>query len=250
MDPLGRMGFVRSVALRESGDVVKLKRKFSPLKPPRLKLSRASSQIADDSNEVTVSKISETSADIFDMDPAIASKVDQITLAEVRNHIVDLMRYAFGFENASFVRSQILAALETASFVAVAKQSDFRRVLCHVHSQQLNGEALGGWIRILLDLLWPDGVWGKPKPILTEDEEALLKIESREKLHEGFPNKFRKILGKELTREGLDMVHDMIQNRLVVKSMFYMLFDLVWIEILPELRDSLPCATALDLDLL
>ena len=57
-------------------------------------------------------------------------------------------------------------------------------------------------------------------------------------------------MGKELTKEGLDLTHELFQNRLVLKSMFYMLFDLIWIEILPELRDSLPCASALDLDLL
>jgi Sorting nexin C terminal len=114
----------------------------------------------------------------------------------------------------------------------------------------LNGEALGGSIQMLLDLLWPDGVWMTPKPLLTEEEEALLKEDSILKLQECFPDSLRTILGKELTKDGLDMIHEMLQNRLVVKSMFYMLFDLVWIEILPELRDSLPCASALDLDLL
>ena len=122
-------------------------------------------------------------------------------LAEVRNRIVDLMRYAFGFENASFVRSQMLSALETASFVAIAKQSDFRRVLYDLHSKQLNGDAIGGWIRSVLDLLWPDGVWGETKPLLSEEEEAALREDSRRKLHESLPDKFRKILGQELTKE-------------------------------------------------
>jgi hypothetical protein len=31
--------------------------------------------------------------------------------------------------------------------------------------------------------------------------------------------------------------------------MFYMLFDLVWIELLPELGDMLPGAEALDIDI-
>ncbi|KAL3920500.1 MAG: hypothetical protein SGILL_003233, partial [Bacillariaceae sp.] len=251
MDPLGRMEFIRSVALKESGDVVKLKRKFSPRKEAKKPASRDSSQTSNRAGGVSSStKSTESSADLVDMDPGIASKVDQIALAEVRNHIVELMRYSFGFENASFVRSQMLAALETASFVAIAKQSDFRRALYTVHSQKLNGDALGGYVRMLLDLLWPDGVWMKPRPLLTKEEEDNLRTESLAKLHSEFPDRFRKILGKELTKEGLDMIHEMLQNKLVVKSMFYMLFDLIWIEILPELRDSLPCASALDLDLL
>jgi Sorting nexin C terminal len=250
MDPLGRMGFVRSVALKDNGEVVKLRRKFSPRKPakPR-RLSRMSSKAVSEANDGKTTSASESSSDLIYMDPATASKVDQIALAEVRNHFVDLLRYSFGFENASFVRSQVLAALETASFVAVAKQSNFRRALYNIHSRQLNGEALGGWVRMLLDLLWPDGVWMKSKPLLTEEEETLLREQSLVKLHANFPDTLRTILGKELTKEGLDMIHEMMQNRLVVKSMFYMLFDLVWIEILPELRDSLPCASALDLDL-
>ena len=251
IDPLCRMGFIRSVALKESGDVVKLKRKFSPRKPIKKALSRASSQASNGTDGIDPSSNAlESSSEIIDMDPGIAAKVDQIALSEVRNHIVELMRYSFGFENASFVRSQMLAALETASFVAIAKQSDFRRALYTLHSQKLNGDALGGYVRTLLDLLWPDGVWMKPRPLLTQEEEDRLRTESLAKLHSGFPDRFRKILGKELTKEGLDMTHEMLQNKLVVKSMFYMLFDLVWIEILPELRDSLPCASALDLDLL
>jgi hypothetical protein len=229
MDPLGRMSFIRSVALRDSGEVSKLKNKFSPRTTTRSKsLSQASS--TEPSSEIAEEplKFVESTSDISDMDPAIASKVDQVPLAEVRNRLVELMKFSFGFENASFVRSHILSALETASFVAIAKQSDFRRVLHDIHAQHLNGEAIGGWIRTVLDLLWPDGVWGKPRPVLTKEEEAALIEQSRLKLHEGFPEKFRKILGSQLTKDGLDMIHDMLQNRLVLKSMFYMLLDLLW----------------------
>ncbi|KAL3924387.1 MAG: hypothetical protein SGILL_001077 [Bacillariaceae sp.] len=249
MDPLGRMEFIRSVALKESGDVVRLKRKFSPRKALKQQSRVRSSSVTSSGTNgaASSSKAYESSSELIDMDPGIASKVDQIALSEVRNHIVELMRYSFGFENASFVRSQMLAALETASFVAIAKQSDFRRVLYHLHSQKLNGDALGGYIRSLLDLLWPGGVWAKPRPLLTKEEEDALRRESLAKLRAGFPDSFRKILGKELTEEGLDMIHDMLQNRLIVKSMFYMLLDLVWIEILPEMRDFLPCASGLDL---
>ena len=43
-----------------------------------------------------------------------------------------------------------------------------------------------------------------------------------EKLHGGFPEQITAILGQELTEDGLDMVHEMLQNRIVVKSLFYM----------------------------
>jgi hypothetical protein len=145
-----------------------------------------------------------------------------VPLADVRNRIVELARYQFGFENASFFRSQMLAALETASFVAMTKASSFRSMLHDLHVQHLNPDALARWIKALLGILWPNGVWMTSRPPYTEEEEEKLRETSREKLHTGFPEQIGAILGHELTRDGLDMVHEMLQNRVVVKSLFYM----------------------------
>ena len=144
----------------------------------------------------------------------------------------------------------MLSALETASFLALAKQSDFRRVLHDLHANHLSGDAIGGLIEKILNILWPDGVFMKAAPLLTPEEERILRDKAKMKLHERFPDQVRKLLGKEMTKEGLDMIHEMLQNKVIVKSLFYMLLDLLWIEVFPELRDTLPCASALDLDLL
>ena len=45
-----------------------------------------------------------------------------------------------------------------------------------------------------------------------------------------------------------EALHEMLQNRMVVKSMFYMLLDLVWEEIFPEMKDILTCGEALDIN--
>jgi hypothetical protein len=249
MDPLGRMNFIRSVALKD-GEGSKPRRRFLPIEPKKEKPSKRTAAESEHENSGIDSHTLESGSEIADMDPAILNKVDQIPLAEVRNRIVELMRFSFGFENASFMRSQMLSVLETASFVAVAKQSNFRRVLHDLHVQHLNGEAIGGWIAKVLDILWPDGVWGKSAPPFTPEEEKSLEEKARVKLHEGFPEQFRAFLGKDLVSGGLDMIHEMLQNKIILKSLFYMLFDLLWIEIFPELRDTLPCASSLDLDLL
>ncbi len=249
MDPLGRMNFIRSVALKNN-EGTKLKRRFLPhaaRKEASSKQILAEPAIENSSGDP---QVFESGTEIADMDPAILNKVDQVPLAEVRNRLVELMRFSFGFENASFMRSQMLSVLETASFVAMAKQSNFRRLLHDLHAQNLNGEAVGRWIAKVLDLLWPDGVWGKSAPPFTPEEEKTLEEKSRVKLHEGFPEQFRSLLGKELVSNGLDMIHEMLQNKIILKSLFYMLFDLLWIEVFPELRDTLPCASSLDLDLL
>jgi len=243
MDLLGRTNFIRSVALNDvKGNKLKVKSPIDISPTKRIVSSRSSSGKMKESGSEHV--------DAIEMDPSILTKVDQIPLAEVRNRILELFRLSFSFDNASFVRSQMLSALETASFLAVAKQSDFRRILHDLHANQLSGEAIGGYIEKLLDILWPDGVFMKAAPLLSPAEERILEARAKVKLHEGFPDQVRKLLGKEMTEEGLNMIHEMLQNKVIVKSLFYMLLDLLWIEVFPELRDTLPCASALDLDLL
>ncbi|CAJ1955363.1 unnamed protein product [Cylindrotheca closterium] len=177
--------------------------------------------------------------DKVDQIPAILNKVDQVPLAEVRNRIVELVRSQFGFENASFFRSQLLAALETASFVAMTKTSTFRSLMHDLHTRHLNPEALARLVQLLIDIIWPDGVFMAARTPLTAAEEVEMKKAAQTKLLEIFPEQISAVLGDDLTKDGLDMVHEMLQNRVVVKSLFYMLVDLLWIEVFPELRDSL-----------
>jgi hypothetical protein len=258
VDPLDRVNLVRSVASDSVAQAtpasVGVDRKIQSPTKQRIRKDSVGSSRSLDVAETNTSEASESEDNALDtvnddeLIQSVLNKVDQVTLAEVRNRVVELVRYQFGFENASFFRSRMLSALETASFVAVTKGSSFRKMLYDLHIQHLNSGSVADWIKVVLDLLWPDGVWMTYAPPLTEEEEKKLAETSREKLHAGFPEQIRSILGQELTGDGLDMVHEMFQNRLVVKSLFYMLFDLLWIEIFPELRDVLTCASALDIE--
>ena len=51
-----------------------------------------------------------------------------------------------------------------------------------------------------------------------------------------------------IDRRFQQMLHEMLQNRLVLRSMAYMLFDLMWEEIFPELQDVLTGGSVLDID--
>lgn len=249
VDPLGRTSFVRNVATRFDPDN-DLRREMDATERRRLdsETSKTGDDFAD-KNSIDIERpTTGDNLDDSDLNISILNKVDQVPLSEVRNRLVELVKFQFGFENASFFRSRILSALETASFVAITKGSEFRKLLYKIHVQQLNPEAVAKLIESVLDVLWPDGCWLSPRVPLTEQEEEDLREGSRQKLHESFPEQIRTILGRELTKDGLDMVHEMLQNRVVVKSLFYMLFDLLWIEVFPELRDALPCASALDID--
>eukprot|EP00980_Cylindrotheca_fusiformis_P018079 scaffold5799_cov110-Cylindrotheca_fusiformis.AAC.6 len=244
VDPLGRSNFSRSIP-----DIAKLD-SGGPALPalPRRRLGssgRVGSEVSYSNSSECMEMgglaegVMEASVETKDQIPAILNKVDQgtliledellieddsleftlfpVPLGVVRNSIVELVRYQFGFENASFFRSQMLAALETASFVAMTKASSFRSMLYDLHVQYLNSDAVAKWINTLLGVLWPDGVWMTPREPYTEDEEKQLREDARQKLHAGFPEQIAAILGHDLTRDGLDIVHEMLQNRVVIR---------------------------------
>lgn len=71
---------------------------------------------------------------------------------------------------------------------------------------------------------------------MTEEQIFDLKQKSKKMLENAFPDQLRTVLGKH-TDEGLDMLHEMLQNRLVLKSMAYMIMDFVWVELFPEMSD-------------
>ncbi|CAB9509084.1 expressed unknown protein [Seminavis robusta] len=180
-------------------------------------------------------------------DQTIVNKIDKVPLGQVRSRIFELLSYQFGFENASFFRSQMLSALKTMSF-AVTTPGEFRKTLYKAHTSYVSANALAYWLNYGTEMLWPDGVFYISAPALTPEQQKKGAEESRELLHSSFPEQLRTVLGQDLTRDGLDILHEMLQNRLVMKSMFYMLFDLAWEEIFPEMKDILPCGRALDID--
>lgn len=222
IDPLGRSCFERSIV---GNDVISAARSASTtivsfsLERPAYDIPASASTESLDDRGFEGATDSEEKVDQI---PAILNKVDQVPLAEVRNRIVELVRCQFGFENASFFRSQLLAALETASFVAMAKTSTFRSLMHDLHTKHLNPEGLARLIRLLVDIIWPDGVFMTARVPLTMEEEQDMKKMAQVKLLEIFPEQISAVLGDDLTKDGLDMVHEMLQNRVVVKSLFYM----------------------------
>lgn len=171
-------------------------------------------------------------------------RAGEISLKEVRRSIFRLLRYMFDLDNASFFRSRVISVLKTMS-VAVASAQDFQTMLSQMHLTYMNGEWISGWIYYLVDMFWPNGVFYTKGPDLTEEEKLDLKRNSKKILEKMFPDQLKTVLGKH-TDEGLDMLHEMLQNRVVLKSMAYMIMDLVWAEIFPELGDFVTGAEILE----
>ena len=64
-------------------------------------------------------------------------------------------------------------------------------------------------------------------------------------LERTLPLQLKAVLGRH-SDEGLDLLHEMLQNRLVLKSIAYMLLDLVWAQIFPELAEFTTGAESLE----
>ena len=112
----------------------------------------------------------------------------------------------------------------------------------------LSAEAIAGWIKMGLEILWPNGVLYESKlPLMPEESNELVE-KTKALLTSAFPDQVHANLGSNIADDGVDILHEMLQNRMVVKSLFYMLLDLLWLEIFPELHDILACGSALETD--
>eukprot|EP00978_Attheya_sp_CCMP212_P009549 scaffold22590_cov46-Attheya_sp.AAC.4 len=177
---------------------------------------------------------------------AIQERISHVKLSEVRNLVFELIRNQFDLDNASLFRSTMFSTLRTMSY-AVTGNHEFNKTLFEMHSTYLTGEAMGGWIKYLLDICWPGGVFFTSAPPLTKAEQETLSQETKDKLYQSFPDQLRTVLGQEIADDGIDVLHEMLQNRLVLKSMAYMMLDEVWLELFPELNDGfLTGASGLD----
>ena len=171
-------------------------------------------------------------------------RAGEIRLKDVRRSVFRLLKHLFDLDNASFFRSRVISVLRTMS-VAIASVQDFHLLLFLNHVKYMNGQWMSGWIYYFVNMFWPNGIFYTKVPPLTEEEMARLRHNSKKMIEKKFPVQLRTVLGKH-TDEGLDMLHEMLQNRLVLKSMAYMILDLVWVELFPELRDFVTGAECLE----
>lgn len=255
-DPLGRTEMKRALIIRASRSQRKESAKSEANNDSTREESRKARSLS------TVSIVSAESQDEDDeidkpddlkkirkvnMLPAIRNKITKVHLSHVRNRIFELLHYLFGFDNASFIRNRMLSAIKTVSF-AVTTNSEFQRMLYKLHLEQISASAIGGWINFAICLLWPDGVFFESSPPTPIEQLQADSKRARDVLHKSFPEQLRSILGQDLTSDGLDIFHEMLQNRLVMKSLFYILFDMLWLEVFPEIGDILECGASLDLN--
>ncbi len=177
----------------------------------------------------------------------VKAHVDEVKLSDVRNSVFFLLRSAFDLDNATFWRSRIFSAIQAMSYVVIGEK-DFNKLLIKLHLDLLSGEKMGGLVKFLRDCIWPNGMFYTPSPESTEEEKEKQKDHAKELLKQSLPVQLKQILGEELNEEGVAMFHEMLQNRVVVKSLGYTILDLLWLELFPSLSDILTGTKALDFE--
>ena len=177
---------------------------------------------------------------------AIKSRIEAVKLSQVRGNVFELIRYTFDLDNnANFFRSQMVTALKTMTIAFTSAQS-FKRILLDFHLRYVNGKNIAFWIKYVRDLIWPNGILFTSAPPLSKDESEVLANKSKILLREAFPEQLATVLGNEITESGIDLIHEMLQNRLVLKSICYMMYDELIYEITPEMGDVLTSHQVLD----
>jgi hypothetical protein len=175
----------------------------------------------------------------------IKAHVDEVKLSDVRNSVFFLLRSAFDLDNATFWRSRVFSAIRAMSYVVIGEK-DFNRLLIKLHLDFLSGEKISLLVKLFRDCIWPNGVFYTPSPESTEEEKEKQRDLAKELLKQSLPVQLKQILGEELNEEGVAMFHEMLQNRVVVKSLGYTILDLLWLELFPSLSDILTGTKALD----
>lgn len=139
-----------------------------PSTPNRIATLNDLPSVEEDGEEDLGDRESRRTTKKVDMIPSIREKVEKVPLSLVRNRLFELLKHQFGFENASFIRNRMLAALKTASF-AITSAFEFRKTLYNLHVEHLSGHAVAGYIKLGLDLLWPGGVFFSSSPLTVKN---------------------------------------------------------------------------------
>jgi len=169
---------------------------------------------------------------------SIKSRIERVKLTQVRNTAFELIRFTFDLDNASFFRNQMISALKTVSYALTSGQ-DFNETLINFHFKYLSAKSLASYVKYTREIIWPGGVIFQRAPELTKLDKQKMKTDAKKVLHDSFPDQLKAVLGHESTENGVDFINEMLQNRVVLKSMAYMMMDALLLEMFPEVGDIL-----------
>jgi hypothetical protein len=173
------------------------------------------------------------------------AQLDRVQFSHVRKGIFDLIQYIFDLDNASTFRSHVFSAIRTVSF-AITSANEFNRTIEEMFLKFLNAASVADQIKSVREMMWPNGVLYDSAPPMTTDEQDQLQEKSRYLLQKYFPEQLKTMFGEDMSMNGINILHEMLQNRLVLKSIAYQIFDTVFLELFPEISDVVSGSKAVD----
>ncbi|XP_070553857.1 sorting nexin-25-like [Ptychodera flava] len=93
------------------------------------------------------------------------------------------------------------------------------------------------YINYFRDAMWPDGELAQPYPQTNDEEKLKTKIRARQKLLQSIPEALQNLVGKRNSRLGAIKIFNAFQDVRTNKHLFYVFFELVLLELCPELKD-------------
>ncbi|XP_077984333.1 sorting nexin-25-like [Glandiceps talaboti] len=93
------------------------------------------------------------------------------------------------------------------------------------------------YINYFRDAMWPNGEIAPPYPPRNDEEKLKTKLRARLKLLQNIPDALQNLLGKKNSKLGTIKVFNAFQDVRTNKHLFYVLFELVLLELCPELKD-------------
>ena len=96
------------------------------------------------------------------------------------------------------------------------------------------------------EAVWPDGALYDTAPTMTSSEQDELREKARSLLYNAFPDQLKAVFGEEMSMDGINILHEMLQNRVLLKSLAYQIFDTLCLELFPEIGDVVSGSKAVD----
>jgi hypothetical protein len=163
---------------------------------------------------------------------SIKARIACVKLSQVRGSVFELICSIFDLNGANFFRSQKVSAMQTMSRTS---EHGFKRTLMELHLKYLSSHSVASYIKFVKGSIWPNGVIFTSAAPLTRDKSEALASTSKILLRESFPDHLTAVLGHEISDNGSDLIHEMLNNCLVLKSMINMMADTILLEAIPDL---------------
>jgi hypothetical protein len=172
------------------------------------------------------------------MNASIHQRLNMVSSREVQEGIFDLCKELLSLDKANFLRGRMISVIRgVVNFMTGG--STLHKTLYNLHLKHVTGNNIGGGVKWLRELLWPEGEWGEAAPELTSLEKEELAKKVFESLPKYVPEALSSVVGVDLAGEGINLVFDLLQNETILKSISYQLIDAIILELYPELQIDL-----------